>query len=57
MTKYPDTSIMVFCKAPIPGRVKTRLLPTLTKDEAAQLHSELTEKTLQTAIGQPVCAR
>ena len=52
---YPDATIMVFCKAPIPGQVKTRLIPPLTAYEAARLHCELTEKTLETASQQRLC--
>jgi rSAM/selenodomain-associated transferase 1 len=55
MIKYPDAIIMVFCKAPIPGQVKTRLIPYLTGEEAAQLHCELTEKTLQIATQNRLC--
>jgi rSAM/selenodomain-associated transferase 1 len=55
MFKYPGALIMVFCKAPIPGQVKTRLSPHLTGEEAAQLHCELAEKTLQTATQKSLC--
>jgi uncharacterized protein len=55
MYQYPDAVIMVFCKAPIPGQVKTRLMPHLTGEEAAQLHCELTEKTLYTATKNNLC--
>jgi uncharacterized protein len=55
MYLYPDAVIMVFCKAPIPGQVKTRLIPPLTGAEAAQLHCELTEKTLKTATQNRLC--
>lgn len=55
MPAYPDTVIMVFCKAPVPGQVKTRLIPPLTDEEAAQLHCELTELTLQTATKTSLC--
>lgn len=39
-TQYPapDTALVIFAKAPIPGQVKTRLCPPLTPDEAATLH-------------------
>lgn len=38
----PATAALVlFAKAPIPGRVKTRLCPPLTPDEAASLHGSL----------------
>lgn len=55
MYAYPEAVIMLFCKAPIPGQVKTRLIPALTGEEAAQLHCELTEKTLQTATQNQLC--
>ena len=55
MYKYPDAVLMVFCKAPIPGQVKTRLFPSITAYEAAQLHCELTEKTLQTTSQHRLC--
>jgi uncharacterized protein len=55
MYLFPDAVIMVFCKAPIPGQVKTRLIPPLTGEEAAQLHCELTQKTLQTATQNHLC--
>lgn len=55
MYAYPDAVIMVFCKAPIPGQVKTRLIPALTSEEAARLHCELTELTLHTATQKRLC--
>lgn len=55
MYRYPDAIILVFCKAPEPGQVKTRLSPPLTPVEAAQLHSELTERTLKTATTGDLC--
>ena len=39
--KYPDSRILVFAKAPVPGTVKTRLEPLLGADGAASLHSSL----------------
>ncbi len=47
---------MLFCKAPIPGQVKTRLIPPLTDEEAANLHCKLTRKTLATATQNELCA-
>ena len=55
MPVYPDAVIMVFCKAPIPGQVKTRLIPYLSASEAAQLHCELAELTLATATQSGLC--
>ncbi len=53
--KYPDAVLMIFCKAPIPGQVKTRLIPELTAEQAAELHIELSTKTLQRAIQSNLC--
>lgn len=39
---------MVFTKAPEPGAVKTRLVPVLGEEKAAELYISLMEKTLQT---------
>jgi rSAM/selenodomain-associated transferase 1 len=41
---------MVFAKAPMPGRVKTRLVPVLGEQAAADLHRQLAERTLVTAL-------
>jgi rSAM/selenodomain-associated transferase 1 len=46
---------MIFCKAPIPGQVKTRLIPELTAEQAAELHIELSTKTLQRAVQSHLC--
>jgi rSAM/selenodomain-associated transferase 1 len=45
--QYPDSIIQVFCKAPIAGQVKTRLMPALTAEQAMQVHIELTERLLK----------
>ena len=45
--QYPDTVIQVFCKAPVAGQVKTRLMTELTAQQAMQIHIELTEKILK----------
>lgn len=44
--KYDDARILVFCKAPIPGDVKTRLISTLGDRGACDLHVELATRTL-----------
>ena len=45
-----DAVIVVFAKAPVPGDVKTRLIPALGAEAAAALHKALTERVLQTAL-------
>ena len=42
--------VLIFSKAPVPGQVKTRLIPSLGESGAAQLHRQLVERTLQTAF-------
>ena len=45
-----DRSVLiVFARAPEPGRVKTRLAPVLGDKGAARLHTLLVERTLRTA--------
>lgn len=48
--------ILLFAKYPVPGQVKTRLIPALGALRAARLHRRLTEVTLVTAVaaGAPV---
>ncbi|WP_022949586.1 TIGR04282 family arsenosugar biosynthesis glycosyltransferase [Methylohalobius crimeensis] len=46
---YPDAAILIFCKAPVPGKVKTRLLATLTPAQAAAVHARLS-RTLVTRL-------
>lgn len=53
--QYPDTVLMIFCKAPVPGQVKTRLSPPLTAAQAAGIHIELSETTLKRATQGRLC--
>jgi rSAM/selenodomain-associated transferase 1 len=46
--------ILVFAKAPTPGRVKTRLAPALDAGAAAELHRQLVARTLRTATAAAV---
>lgn len=45
-----DCRVLVFAKAAIPGRVKTRLIPALGAETAAALHETLLDHTLETAL-------
>jgi uncharacterized protein len=44
-----STIVMIFAKAPVPGAVKTRLIPALGPAGAAQLALRMLEHALQTA--------
>ena len=52
--------ILLFAKYPVPGQVKTRLIPALGADRAARLHRRLTEAALDTGresgLSVAVCA-
>lgn len=44
-----DVAVLVFSRNPVPGRVKTRLVPRLGEWRAARLHVRLTAHALRTA--------
>ncbi|MCK5925425.1 MAG: TIGR04282 family arsenosugar biosynthesis glycosyltransferase, partial [Methylococcales bacterium] len=46
INKSLDTAVLIFCKAPIAGYVKTRLTPPLSSQQAATIHRELTIRLL-----------
>ena len=45
-----STALIIFAKAPVAGVAKTRLIPALGAEGAAQLHSRLLEHTVKRAI-------
>ena len=48
MAQLPmDADIIVFAKAPIPGRVKTRLSPPLTSETATTVYAAMLEAVLK----------
>jgi uncharacterized protein len=52
---FPDSVLLIFCKAPIVDQVKTRLQPTLSAEQAVAAHIALTRMTLERAVRQPLC--
>lgn len=54
MTALPD--LVLFAKYPVPGYAKTRLIPALGAEGAAQVHRQLAERTVQILLsaGAPV---
>jgi rSAM/selenodomain-associated transferase 1 len=46
----PDAALIVFARAPVAGRVKTRLAPLLGEQGAARLYAQMLERTLRTAL-------
>jgi rSAM/selenodomain-associated transferase 1 len=53
--QFPDSLLIIFCKAPVPGQVKTRLTPFLTSQQAANIHKELSIRTINTATLAALC--
>ena len=45
-----DCAILVFARAPIPGRAKRRLIPAIGANAAAALQERMTAHTVQTAV-------
>lgn len=43
---YPDARVLIFAKAPEPGRVKTRLIPVIGRQAAAGLQARLLADTV-----------
>jgi uncharacterized protein len=52
--RFEAAGIAVFAKAPVPGRVKTRLAGLLGERGAADLHAALVRRTLATAVASGV---
>ena len=50
MARAADCLISLFAKAPVPGQVKTRLIPLLGAEEAARFHAECVRRALVTAL-------
>lgn len=46
----PETRVLIFAKAPVPGQSKTRLEPVLGKEGAAQLSEQLLNRTIEMLI-------
>ena len=44
--RFPDAEILVMARAPVAGKAKTRLIPALGEEGAAQLHAFLVERLL-----------
>ncbi len=51
MPANAEALFIVFARAPVPGRVKTRLVPLLGPAGAARLQERMAEKALCTALG------
>ena len=48
---HVDSTLILFAKAPVPGQVKTRLIPYLGAERACALHVDLVRRAIETAKG------
>lgn len=53
--EFPDARLLIFAKAPVPGRVKTRLAGRLGARGAAELYKRLLRRTLGIARAARLC--
>lgn len=47
--KFKNGRLIIFAKAPVPGKVKTRLIPALSPEQAAELQQQFILNTLKKA--------
>lgn len=52
--QYPDARILLFARAPVPGQVKTRLIPAYGARGAARIHRELVLERVRALSGDTV---
>ncbi|MGJ0483340.1 MAG: TIGR04282 family arsenosugar biosynthesis glycosyltransferase [Methylomicrobium sp.] len=55
MYRYPHAVLLIFCKTPQLGHVKTRLMPELSEEDALAAHLELSRRTLLMATAGHLC--
>ncbi len=53
--EFPQSRLLVFAKAPVPGQVKTRLIGTLGRRGATGLYRRLLRRTLSMATAARLC--
>ena len=53
--EYPDSTILIFAKAPIEGQVKTRLIPKYGAGFATNLHINMVQHCIKTAVSSNLC--
>ncbi len=55
MMKYKDTVILLYAKAPLPGKVNTRLIPSTGIQVATRLQYNLLHQRLSSLTTLPIC--
>lgn len=52
---YANARILLFARAPRPGKVKTRLIPDLGETGALAIHVQLVRRQLEVLASEPLC--
>lgn len=55
MYQYPDACLVIFAKAPVAGKVKTRLIPALGAEGACQLYQRMANSIIVSLVNSAVC--
>ena len=50
-------TLKIFCKAPIPGEVKTRLIPDLGVEAATALHRQMARRVINLCLTKEITER
>ena len=53
--EFPDSTILIFAKAPIKGQVKTRLIPEYGAGFATDLHTNMVQHCIKTVVSSKLC--
>ena len=53
--QYPDTVLLIFAKAPEPGKVKTRLISVLGKEAACEFYSKMASDIISRLTDSMLC--
>ena len=53
--QYPDTCLVIFAKAPIIGKVKTRLIPALGAEGACEFYQEMAHNIIVNLAESEIC--
>lgn len=53
--RYPDARILIFGKAPLAGHAKTRLIPQLGAESAAELSADMIRHIVREAVASQLC--
>lgn len=53
--KYPESKLIIFARAPIPGQVKTRLIPALGESGATKFYERMARDVIDRMLDSELC--